>query len=70
MRFKNLQNILMNLDGLSIGAAFTETFLKGASISLAIICEEFPHKIGTAMSNFISYLKTHVKMFELISNNF
>jgi zinc transporter ZupT len=34
------------LDGLSIGAAFSETFLKGASLSLAIICEEFPHKLG------------------------
>ena len=41
-----IKNFLMNLDGLSIGAAFTESFIKGASISLAIICEEFPHKIG------------------------
>ena len=34
------------VDGLSIGAAFSETILKGFSLSLAIICEEFPHKLG------------------------
>lgn len=34
------------IDGLSIGAAFTETVLKGFSLSLAIVCEEFPHKLG------------------------
>ena len=34
------------IDGLSIGAAFSETFIKGVSLSLAIICEEFPHKLG------------------------
>ena len=34
------------IDGLSIGAAFTDSILKGLSLSLAIICEEFPHKLG------------------------
>ena len=34
------------IDGLSIGAAFTESVLKGVSISLAVICEEFPHELG------------------------
>lgn len=34
------------IDGLSIGAAFTESVLRGFSLSLAIICEEFPHKLG------------------------
>jgi zinc transporter ZupT len=34
------------IDGLSIGAAFTESVLKGISISLAVICEEFPHELG------------------------
>ncbi len=29
----------MNEDGLSIGAAFTESVLKGISICLAVICE-------------------------------
>lgn len=34
------------IDGLSIGAAFTESLLKGISICLAVICEEFPHELG------------------------
>lgn len=34
------------IDGLSIGAAFTDTILKGFNLTLAIICEEFPHKLG------------------------
>ena len=34
------------IDGLSIGAAFSESLLNGFSLSLAIICEEFPHKLG------------------------
>ena len=34
------------IDGLSIGCAFNESIVKGASLSLAIICEELPHKLG------------------------
>ena len=34
------------IDGLSIGAAFTESIFKGISICLAVICEEFPHELG------------------------
>lgn len=34
------------VDGLSIGAAFTENILTGLSVSLAIVCEEFPHELG------------------------
>lgn len=34
------------IDGLSIGAAFTDSIINGVSLSLAIICEEFPHKLG------------------------
>ena len=34
------------IDGLSIGAAFTESIMQGASISLAVFCEEFPHELG------------------------
>lgn len=34
------------IDGLSIGAAFTESVFKGISICLAVICEEFPHELG------------------------
>ncbi|KAH9519248.1 hypothetical protein Btru_075044 [Bulinus truncatus] len=34
------------VDGLSIGAAFTEDITLGISISLAIICEELPHELA------------------------
>lgn len=34
------------IDGLSIGAAFTDSILAGISISLAVICEELPHELG------------------------
>ncbi|XP_062567238.1 metal cation symporter ZIP8-like isoform X2 [Saccostrea cucullata] len=34
------------LDGLSIGAAFTDSIFAGMSISLAVICEELPHELG------------------------
>ncbi|XP_050542486.1 metal cation symporter ZIP8-like [Daktulosphaira vitifoliae] len=39
----SLHNII---DGMSIGAAFSENVLTGISISMAIACEEFPHEIG------------------------
>jgi zinc transporter ZupT len=42
------------IDGLSIGAAFTESVLKGISISLAVICEEFPHELGKITKIFFS----------------
>lgn len=34
------------IDGLSIGAAFNESILTGVSISVAVVCEEFPHELG------------------------
>lgn len=34
------------IDGVSIGAGFTQSTLTGISISLAIIFEEFPHELG------------------------
>ncbi|XP_052065471.1 metal cation symporter ZIP14-like isoform X2 [Mytilus californianus] len=34
------------VDGLSIGAAFTENVFTGVSVSLAVICEELPHELG------------------------
>jgi len=34
------------IDGLSIGAAFSESILTGISVSLAVLCEEFPHELG------------------------
>ena len=34
------------IDGLSIGAAFSDSILTGISVSLAVLCEEFPHELG------------------------
>lgn len=34
------------IDGLSIGTAFNQSILTGISISLAVMCEEFPHELG------------------------
>ncbi|CAG5122038.1 unnamed protein product [Candidula unifasciata] len=34
------------VDGLSIGAAFTEDIALGISISLAVVCEELPHELA------------------------
>lgn len=44
------------IDGLSIGAAFSESILAGVSISIAIICEEFPHELGLHSVCFSSAL--------------
>lgn len=34
------------IDGLSMGAAFTDTIPMGIKIGIAIICEEYPHELG------------------------
>jgi zinc transporter ZupT len=34
------------IDGMTIGAGFSLSPATGLSMSLAIICEEFPHELG------------------------
>uniref|UniRef100_A0A7E4VMD8 Zinc transporter ZIP8 n=1 Tax=Panagrellus redivivus TaxID=6233 RepID=A0A7E4VMD8_PANRE len=34
------------IDGVSIGASFSESILSGINVSVAVICEEFPHELG------------------------
>lgn len=34
------------VDGVSIGAAFTDSVLGGVSVSVAVLCEELPHELG------------------------
>lgn len=52
------------IDGLSIGAAFTDSILAGISISLAIICEELPHELGKILSSYFK-LKSKVRVYVL-----
>ena len=42
------------VDGLSIGAAFTDSVVTGLSVSLAILCEELPHELGNPLTLFHS----------------
>lgn len=38
------------VDGMSIGAGYTQSIGTGVSISLAIACEEFPHELGKPLA--------------------
>lgn len=37
------------IDGLTIGAAFTESLITGISISVSIFCEELPNGLGNIL---------------------
>uniref|UniRef100_A0A914NY44 Uncharacterized protein n=1 Tax=Panagrolaimus davidi TaxID=227884 RepID=A0A914NY44_9BILA len=42
------------IDGVSIGASFSESILSGLSVSVAVMCEEFPHELGTLFKPYNS----------------
>lgn len=42
------------IDGISMGAAFSESLLSGLSVSLAVLAEEFPHELGNFFLVIIS----------------
>ena len=54
------------IDGLSIGAAFSESILTGISISAAVLCEEFPHELG----DFAVLLKSGMNMRQVSTEFF
>ncbi|KAH3888176.1 hypothetical protein DPMN_012205 [Dreissena polymorpha] len=54
------------IDGISIGAAFTESILAGVSVSIAIFCEELPHELG----DFAVLLNAGMKMKKAVLYNF
>ncbi|XP_021922760.1 zinc transporter ZIP14-like isoform X2 [Zootermopsis nevadensis] len=54
------------IDGLSIGAAFNESLLTGVSISVAVMCEEFPHELG----DFAVLLNAGMTMKQALIYNF
>jgi len=54
------------IDGLSIGAAFSESILTGISVSVAVLCEEFPHELG----DFAVLLNSGMTMRQAMMYNF
>lgn len=54
------------IDGVSIGAAFTESILAGLSVSMAIFCEELPHELG----DFAVLLNAGMKLKRAVMYNF
>ena len=54
------------IDGLSIGAAFTESVIAGLSVSLAVLCEELPHELG----DFAVLLNSGMSMKQAVCYNF
>lgn len=42
------------IDGVSIGASFTESLLSGFSVSVAVIAEEFPHELGKTFTTTVT----------------
>jgi len=54
------------IDGLSIGAAFSDSILTGISVSVAVLCEEFPHELG----DFAVLLNAGMSMKQALMYNF
>lgn len=50
------------VDGISIGAAFTEDTYLGISVSLAVVCEELPHELGNWTLSFVRNIPTTLNL--------
>ena len=48
------------IDGLAIGVSCTTSVLSGLSTSLAIVCEELPHELGTSTSHLHTHIYVHI----------
>ena len=48
------------------GAAFSESILTGISVSLAVLCEEFPHELG----DFAVLLNSGMSVKQAMAYNF
>ena len=56
------------IDGLGIGAAFNQSILTGISISLAVVCEEFPHELGKFTRKKLFWFAPKIAYFGLKAN--
>ncbi|XP_072182389.1 metal cation symporter ZIP14-like [Diadema setosum] len=54
------------IDGLAIGASFTNSIYQGISTSVAVICEEFPHELG----DFAILLNSGMSVKQAVLANF
>lgn len=54
------------IDGITIGAAFSQSILEGISLSVAVICEEFPHELG----DFAVLIASGMTMRQALGYNF
>ena len=60
------QNITYSDDYVFPGAAFSESILTGISVSLAVLCEEFPHELG----DFAVLLNSGMSVKQAMAYNF
>jgi len=56
------------IDGLSIGAGFSESILTGVSISVAVLCEELPHELGKKTDEVFFFLRSYFAITGKITN--
>ncbi|KAI3382901.1 hypothetical protein SNEBB_001248 [Seison nebaliae] len=54
------------IDGLTIGAAFSQSKSIGINVALAVICEEFPHELG----DFVILINSGMSIWKAMALNF
>ncbi|KAI3382243.1 hypothetical protein SNEBB_011426 [Seison nebaliae] len=54
------------IDGLTIGAAFSQSKSIGINVAVAVICEEFPHELG----DFVILLNSGMSVWKAMAFNF
>lgn len=44
------------VDGLSVGAAFTENITTGLTLAISVLCEELPHELGMSLYVMVCFI--------------